>query len=121
MTPRAVKLHVLSSVAVLACLALGGWQLHRALTDHNQLSWAYTFEWPFFAGYVSWMWWKLLHEEPEFGGAGRGEEAGEGQPGGERPATSGQPQPGDDVQEGELAAYNDYLARLDSSEPGSPR
>lgn len=99
LTPRAVKLHILCLFAVLACLALGGWQLYRALSDHNQLSWAYTFEWPFFAGYVSWMWWKLLHEEPEFGGPPRD---------GTR-----RDQPSNDDRE--MAEYNEYLANLDRS------
>jgi hypothetical protein len=36
--------------------------LGRALQG-NLLSWAYTFEWPFFAGYATWMWWRLVHEE----------------------------------------------------------
>ncbi len=38
---------------VLACwgmLWLGDWQLHRAM-EGNGLSWAYTFEWPLFAGF----------------------------------------------------------------------
>ena len=48
-------------------MALGWWQLDRALSG-NTLSWVYTFEWPFFAAYAIFMWWKLLHEEP---GSGR--------------------------------------------------
>ena len=62
---RAVTLHLAAIFAVASCLALGWWQLQRA-TGGNQLSWAYTVEWPFFAGYAAWVWWKLLHEEPEF-------------------------------------------------------
>jgi hypothetical protein len=45
-------------------LALGWWQLHRALGG-NELSWAYTVEWPLFSGYSVFMWWKLLHEAPD--------------------------------------------------------
>jgi hypothetical protein len=37
------------------------WQIRRALGG-NDLSWAYVFEWPFFAGYAVYMWWRLLHE-----------------------------------------------------------
>lgn len=66
----AIKLHLIALVVIGACLALGWWQLHRALGGHGQ-SWAYTIEWPLFAGYGGWMWWKLLHEEPEFGGPAR--------------------------------------------------
>lgn len=72
-TPTAVKLHLIAIVVIGACLALGWWQLQRALGGHMQ-SWAYTIEWPLFAGYGGWMWWKLLHEEPEFGGRQRSAE-----------------------------------------------
>jgi hypothetical protein len=47
------------------CLTAGWWQLGRALSGNGQ-SWAYTVEWPFFAAYGGWMWWKLLHDEPGF-------------------------------------------------------
>jgi len=59
---RAITLHVALVVAVPLFLTLGTWQLGRALQG-NLLSWAYTFEWPFFAGYATWMWWRLVHEE----------------------------------------------------------
>lgn len=74
MTRRAVTLHLAAIFAVAACLALGWWQLQRA-TGGNQLSWAYTVEWPFFAGYAAWVWWKLLHEEPEFAPPGEDRDA----------------------------------------------
>jgi hypothetical protein len=50
--------------------------------------------WPLFAFYAVWIWWKLLHEEPEFaskeradptGDAVRSAEAGRPAAGGERP------------------------------------
>lgn len=59
---RAITLHVALIVAVPVFLTLGSWQLHRALRG-NMLSWAYVFEWPFFACYATWMWWRLVHEE----------------------------------------------------------
>ncbi len=61
---RSVLLHAMALLVVAACLALGWWQLERALSG-NTLSWVYTFEWPFFAGYAIYMWWKLLHEGTE--------------------------------------------------------
>ena len=39
------------------------WQLSRALAG-NTLSWAYTFEWPLFAGYAIYVWWQLIHDQP---------------------------------------------------------
>ena len=38
------------------------WQLSRALGG-NTLSWAYTFEWPLFAGYAVYVWWQLIHDQ----------------------------------------------------------
>jgi hypothetical protein len=59
---RAITLHLALVVAVPLFLLLAIWQLRRALHG-NLLSWAYTVEWPFFAAYATWMWWKLVHEE----------------------------------------------------------
>lgn len=61
LSARALRLHAALVVVVGACLALGWWQLSRALGG-NALSWVYTFEWPFFALYACYMWWKLIHE-----------------------------------------------------------
>ncbi len=60
---RALALHGTALVVVPAFLALGWWQFNRA-TSGNDLSWAYTFEWPVFAAYAVFMWWKLVHEWP---------------------------------------------------------
>ncbi len=43
-------------------LYLGSWQLHRAEAG-NELSWAYTFEWPIFAICAVAFWIKSLREE----------------------------------------------------------
>lgn len=51
-------------IVVPGCLVAGWWQLSRAESG-NELSWAYVFEWPIFAGYAVYMWWRLLHEAPE--------------------------------------------------------
>jgi DNA-binding transcriptional regulator of glucitol operon len=93
-------------VFVPGCVALTWWQASRALSG-NTLSWVYTFEWPIFAAYAVYMWWKLLHDEPEAeprDGAGAGAPVGAGEEGG-----TGR---GEDD---ELAAYNRYLADLNAS------
>ena len=104
---RAIALTVCVAVLVPGFLALGWWQLDRALSG-NTLSWAYTFEWPLFAGYLVWVWWRLLHEDdaapPESVGAPDG--AG---PRGDEPVRE---EPAEDE---ELAAYNRYLAALEQS------
>lgn len=61
-TPRALLLHLTLAVVFPGFMALAWWQLHRALGG-NSLSWAYTFEWPFFAGYAVFIWWKLVHDQ----------------------------------------------------------
>ena len=94
---RAFSLHVALAVFVPGCVALTWWQAARALGG-NSLSWVYTFEWPIFAGYATYMWWKLLHDEPA-------PEAG---------AASPAPEDGEEEDE-ELAAYNRYLADLNAS------
>ena len=61
---RAIKLHVVILIVVPAFLALCLWQISRALGG-NTLSWAYVFEWPLFAAYAVYMWWRFVHEAAE--------------------------------------------------------
>jgi DNA-binding transcriptional regulator of glucitol operon len=98
---RAIALHTTVLIVVFACLALGWWQLERALSG-NTLSWVYTFEWPFFAAYAIFMWWRLLHEEP----------------GSERRSRSKPRRMSEQLRDEEekLAEYNRYLADLHASE-----
>ena len=90
---RAVSLHVALIVFVPACVALTWWQASRAL-DGNTLSWVYTFEWPIFAGYATYMWWKLVHDEP---------------------APRARSEAPEDEPDEDLDAYNRYLADLNAS------
>jgi hypothetical protein len=101
---RALTLHVVILVVVPGFMALCLWQLHRALSG-NELSWAYVFEWPLFAGYAVYMWWRLLHERPVAGAA-----VSDGD--GVREEAERAPDDVDPTGDPELAAYNDYLARL---------
>ena len=130
------------ALVVPGCVALTWWQVARALSG-NTLSWVYSFEWPIFAAYALYMWWKLLHEEPASEGdhpkpvgvaAGvaatpgaplpgdgtpRGDRAGlRPGPGAEAGAGAGAgagAEAGEDADEDELAAYNRYLAELNAS------
>ena len=101
----AVKLHVLAIVSVAGMLYLFAWQLGRALAG-NTLSWAYTIEWPMFAGYAVYMWWRLLHEQPEFADSRsarrRAERAARREARADERAVA---------DEAEMTAYNAFLAR----------
>jgi hypothetical protein len=108
LSPRALKLHAVILVVVPAFMALCVWQIDRAVGG-NSLSWAYVFEWPLFAGYAIYMWWRFVHEKPEPADVitsenGRGDAAPEWE--------SGSPAPKSAQEEAELAAYNAYLGRL---------
>lgn len=109
LSPRALKLHAVILIVVPAFMALCVWQIYRAV-DGNSLSWAYVFEWPLFAGYAIYMWWRFVHEKPEPTDAtaenGHADAAEQWQA--SPPASVPAPAPEED----ELAAYNDYLARL---------
>ena len=60
--PRWLAWHAFAVLATVGMLWLGDWQLHRALSG-NELSWAYTFEWPLFAIFGIYFWAKSLRDE----------------------------------------------------------
>src|SRR3954468_22147396 len=113
-TPAWIARHVLALVLTAGCLALGWWQFSRASAG-NGLSWGYTFEWPVFAGFVVFLWYRevqLARRPP-----GDDDEAGprpERLPG--SAVTVGRPvrvvvqAPASLDEDPELDAYNDYLA-----------
>ena len=119
---RALRLHAVILIVVPAFLALCVWQITRALGG-NSLSWAYVFEWPIFAGYAVYMWWRFVHEAAE------GTPPAASTDGRHRPAATATRQAQPRVrrrrgrrrtrpgarrgrQAAELAAYNEYLAQL---------
>jgi hypothetical protein len=102
---RAVGLHVTLAITVPGFLALGWWQLQRALGG-NGLSWAYTFEWPFFAGYAVYLWWRLLHEPVQAASVSAADDD-------ESEAKRAR-------EEAELSAYNAHLASLRAADEEKP-
>src|SRR4051812_25883839 len=56
-TPAWIARHVLAIVLAAGCLVLGWWQFGRA-SEGNSISWGYMFEWPVFAGFVVFLWWR---------------------------------------------------------------
>ncbi|MFB9239287.1 hypothetical protein ACFFWC_27770 [Plantactinospora siamensis] len=56
-TPAWLVRHALTALLVAGFLGLGWWQLSRA-AGGNTLSWGYAVEWPVFAGFVLFLWWR---------------------------------------------------------------
>jgi len=114
LSPRALRLHAVILVVVPAFMAMCVWQITRALGG-NELSWAYVFEWPLFAAYAVYMWWRLLHESspatspPVPAETASGEQAIDAPEA--TPIDGPGLEPGED-EDPELAAYNAYLAEL---------
>jgi hypothetical protein len=118
-TPRHGNLttHLAAAVVVPGCIALCWWQVTRALSG-NALSWAYVFEWPIFAAYGVYMWWKLIHDHPA---GNRSEEegtdpaTGTGEQGTDAGPAAGGAVDADADDDEEMASYNRYLAALNAS------
>jgi DNA-binding transcriptional regulator of glucitol operon len=123
-TPAWIARHLLALVLIAGCLGLGWWQFRRA-SGGNSLSWGYTFEWPVFAGFFAFLWFREVQlarrgappAEPAEEQAASAVKAG-------RPvrvavaASPGADDPGAD--DPELAAYNDYLAWLAAHPAAGP-
>jgi hypothetical protein len=118
-SPRWLAWHAFAVVAAWGMLWLGDWQFHRA-ENGNPLSWAYTFEWPIFVIFGVVFWAKTIVDkwrEQSDRVAGTAEPAGsEGGDALELPAGAHTAAAVDDeaAADPELAAYNAYLARLNS-------
>jgi hypothetical protein len=118
---RAIKLHVVILIVVPAFLALCLWQVSRALGG-NSLSWAYVFEWPLFAAYAIYMWWRFVHEPAPEGSPG---DTAAADPGGQDAVAPDAPPaletPEELEEDAEMAAYNDYLAQLAEKDKAAGR
>ena len=148
-TSRCIGMHVTLAVLLPAFAWLTSWQLGRALAG-NELSWAYTFEWPLFAGYAVYVWWQLIHDQPTLvtgsslvpsdrltGSAAEHDQPGWALTGGRRKSVAAAASTTIDEERGgrgerftpqtpeeaaALAEYNRYLATLDAADaPSSSR
>jgi hypothetical protein len=123
--PRWLGWHLLMVVSFFGMLWMGDWQFHRALSG-NGLSWAYTFEWPLFAGFAVVFWAKTIRDEfrirrgeiPDPKAVAAEAESLPAGVAGAVQATSVQAaasaQAPDEDEDEELSAYNAYLARLNA-------
>jgi hypothetical protein len=66
LTPRWLVRHAVLVVLVVAFTWLGWWQIGRA-QGGNALSWGYSFEWPFFALFVIFVWYREIRAELQGG------------------------------------------------------
>lgn len=104
LTPRWLVKHAVAVILTATCLGLGWWQVQRA-EGGNVLSYGYMFEWPVFAAFVVFFWWKLIRFE-------RQPPTDQARPQPAPPPPPPPPRPADDQDDPELAAYNRYLAGL---------
>ncbi|HYN93895.1 MAG TPA: hypothetical protein VES42_08605, partial [Pilimelia sp.] len=75
LTPAWLLRHGLAAALIGAFAALGWWQIRRAVSG-NGLSWAYAVEWPVFAAFVAFLWWREVRHELRSPGGGAGEPPG---------------------------------------------
>jgi hypothetical protein len=118
--PKWLCWHAFAVVATLGMLWLGDWQLHRAESG-NELSWAYTFEWPIFAVCGVLFWAKSLRDEIGLRAAGPDEDTPAVASGDLAAGTDGElaaSQPGGQAGEYGPAEGDAYLARLQAEVRG---
>jgi hypothetical protein len=127
LSPRWLSWLAFVIVAFWGMLWLGDWQFHRAIGG-NGLSWAYTFEWPLFAGFGLVFWARTVRDElrarrgPSPGKMARA--AAEAAAGPVLPVGIGTRQidrPADDADDDVLGSYNAYLDRLNSEVKSTTR
>lgn len=116
LTPGWLALHVVAIVLVLAFLRLGWWQWERATSPLGGMrSYGYALQWPVFALFVVFMWVKMVRDDLK---PGRPDDAEDEAPDVVPPAAeTGASAYGaavDVEEDGELAAYNRYLAGLNA-------
>nr|MDT0658449.1 hypothetical protein [Micromonospora sp. DSM 115978] len=113
-TPAWIMRHVAAVALTAGFLALGWWQISRAAAG-NTLSWAYAVEWPIFAAFVVFLWFREARHTLREDGTRREDAVLPAR----RPVRAARrtvPVGADD--DPELASYNHYLAWLNAN-PGA--
>ena len=115
LTPRWLAWHAFAVVAALVMLRLGLWQWHRSQTTHSAQNLGYALQWPAFAVFAVVVWLRVCRDAVK--GPPEARPAPARTP---RPEPAAAVVPVTDEEDPELAAYNRYLARL-NSDAGSAR
>ena len=115
-SPRWLAFHLLALVLVGAFLGLGWWQLRRA-GEGNTLSWGYALEWPLFAAFTGFVWYRTLRDtvRPPADAPPRVRARPAARPVPDLPARPAAAAVGQD-EDPALAEYNRYLAALAEAE-----
>jgi DNA-binding transcriptional regulator of glucitol operon len=118
LTPRWIAWHLLTIVLVVACLALGWWQIRRA-AGGNALSYGYAIEWPVFALFVIFIWSREIRAERR---RDRPDGETETVPAALAASVPVRPRPVTDEGDADpqLRAYNEYLAWLSEDPARKP-
>lgn len=106
LTRRALLAHLAIAIWVPGCAVAAWWQVTVALAG-NDLAYLYSVEWPCFALFAVYVWWNLIHDDPDSVGAGALRRLPRGKPA--PPAELARP---GETGDAELAEYNAYLAAL---------
>jgi hypothetical protein len=123
LSPRWIVWHLLTLGAMVTCGFLSAWQWHRAGSAMGSaLNVGYGLQWPVFAVFFGWIWWRMLRIEIAKLGAGPG--APEPAPHVEAPRATaptdpspfayrpGRVRPVSDADDPQVAEYNRMLAEL---------
>ncbi|MGK5675152.1 hypothetical protein ACSNOB_20210 [Micromonospora sp. URMC 106] len=128
-TPAWIARHVAMVVLVVGFLGLGWWQVSRAAAG-NAISWGYAVEWPIFAGFVVFVWWREVRHalrgpeapaEREPTAAGTRAADAPTRPVVRRPVRVARvPAAAHGGEDADLAAYNRYLQWLNDNPGAKP-
>ena len=118
-TPGWLLRHAVAITLITAFLALGWWQLGRAAAG-NVLSYAYAVEWPVFAGFVAFVWYKEVRRARAARAAATPAPDDPALPPVSSTRPTGVGPAYDDTDDAELAAYNRYLAWLAANPRARP-
>jgi DNA-binding transcriptional regulator of glucitol operon len=106
LTPKWLAWHVLAVILAITFFRLGLWQFHRARATGSAQSMGYALQWPAFALFGVFFWYRTVRDAVRPPATTPPRQASRRRPVG---AT---PRPVSDEDDPEMAAYNRYLARL---------